>query len=284
MIKNVVVVGGTHGNEYTGIFFANYLKTAIKLLENYSFKVTTLIANPLAFKENKRFIDHDLNRSFHNNYLESNDDAHERKLACDLINNKALKNCDFLIDLHTTTANMGKTIVLSKTDKISVQCAYYLQRKFPDLKIIEASNVDDQSPFVNKVSKSGLLIEVGPTPQGLLRPQVFQDTQEIVLEIFNFLNSIQSESDLDSDCSNKFRRYKIFENLHYPQDPEGNITGMIHPSIENKNFEKIINGSPLFYLFNGETIYYKGESFYSIFINEAAYFNDKIALMKCNLV
>ena len=65
-ISSVVVVGGTHGNEYTGVWCIKALEEQRdKVEERYpSLTISTLLANPQAHLENKRFIDTDLNREF----------------------------------------------------------------------------------------------------------------------------------------------------------------------------------------------------------------------------
>ena len=65
-LKNVVVVGGTHGNEYTGAWVIKSLSRAKDKidLKYSSLNITTLLGNPEAHIQNKRFIDEDLNRQF----------------------------------------------------------------------------------------------------------------------------------------------------------------------------------------------------------------------------
>jgi N-acyl-aromatic-L-amino acid amidohydrolase len=60
----VVVVGGTHGNEFTGVYVIEHLRPDV-LREKYpSLQVETLLANPRAHESNQRFVDDDLNRQF----------------------------------------------------------------------------------------------------------------------------------------------------------------------------------------------------------------------------
>ena len=70
-LKNVFVVGGTHGNEYTGVWVIKALKRAkAKVDEEYpSLNINTLLGNPEAHIQNKRFVDEDLNRQFSHELL-----------------------------------------------------------------------------------------------------------------------------------------------------------------------------------------------------------------------
>ena len=62
----VVVSGGTHGNEYTGVWVLQRLQLrSAELAEQHpSIAIETLFANPPAHAANRRFIDDDLNRQF----------------------------------------------------------------------------------------------------------------------------------------------------------------------------------------------------------------------------
>ena len=55
-----IVVGGTHGNEYTGVFVSKALARSLQRENPYkTFQLSTVIANPEAHLQNKRFIDQD---------------------------------------------------------------------------------------------------------------------------------------------------------------------------------------------------------------------------------
>ena len=65
LVRRVAVVGGTHGNEYTGVFCIKALERQMQNgKRKYPFRVSTLIGNPEAYKANRRFMDEDLNRQF----------------------------------------------------------------------------------------------------------------------------------------------------------------------------------------------------------------------------
>ena len=54
---------------------------------------------------------------------------------------------------------------------------------------------------------------------------------------------------------------------------------MVHPDLQDKDYNVIEPGTPLFISLAGETILYEGEStVYGAFINEAAYYDQKIGL------
>ena len=66
-IRKIAIVGGTHGNELTGVYAIEKLARFPERLRQYCFEVVTLLANPQAVAANRRYLDRDLNRSFDNN-------------------------------------------------------------------------------------------------------------------------------------------------------------------------------------------------------------------------
>ena len=100
----VVVVGGTHGNEYTGVWLEKALRD----------KSETIVGNPAAVEANRRFLDEDLNRCFLRSKLDAPPETREalraREVDAALGPKGSDTAADLVIDLHTTTANMGVTI------------------------------------------------------------------------------------------------------------------------------------------------------------------------------
>ena len=70
-IKNVAIVGGTHGNELTGPHLLRRWEQFPEEVTRSSFMTRLFLGNPKAFEENRRFIDDDLNRSFGREVLQS---------------------------------------------------------------------------------------------------------------------------------------------------------------------------------------------------------------------
>ncbi|MGB0452620.1 MAG: aspartoacylase [Bacteriovoracaceae bacterium] len=283
MFKKVAIVGGTHGNEYTGVYLVKHLEKHPEKLNKFSYEIQTYIGNPEAYKANKRFLEEDLNRSFVDKNLKDQPESLEGKRAREMQEILRDKEAvDFLIDLHTTTSNMGKTVVLSKTDVLTHACCQYLSEKMPDIKIIDDERVNEESYFVNKIAPAGILIEVGPTPQGVLRADAYNGTSEILDHILDFLELVKiGKLELkESICEYDFERYKELETIEYPVDENGELAGIIHSELQDKDFELIKSGDPLFQLFSGEVIRYDGEPFYPIFVNEGAYYPKKLAFTK----
>lgn len=110
--NTIAIVGAVHGNERVGV---NVIKRLGKRVDGKY--VTSLIANKEAYKNNVRFINQDLNRSFPGraggNY--------EEKLAFDI--NRKIKAFDYLVDLHSFSFNGSPFAILTKRSKAHFQLA-----------------------------------------------------------------------------------------------------------------------------------------------------------------
>ena len=62
--KTVFIVGGTHGNERTGVMLVRRWQRDPTPVRREMFTTRLLTANPEAIRRNTRFVHQDLNRSF----------------------------------------------------------------------------------------------------------------------------------------------------------------------------------------------------------------------------
>ena len=268
-IKNVVIVGGTHGNEFTGVFLAKYWLKNPDKVQRSGFDTKVIFANQKAFKEVRRYIDRDLNRSCSQNVLNSDSILHEELLAKDL--NNQIGSSDFIVDLHTTTSNMGLSLVVSNTSELTWLAASFLSEKFPDLNVYRWQG-DEEGAFVDSLGVNGFAIEVGAVPQGVLRADLFEKTKELVYALLDFLNG-------DMCAKREFEIYDHLSLVDFPRDSDGEITAMVHPKRQDMDFKLINPNDPMFLTFDGQTIIYEAtESLYGLFINEAAYYEKGFAL------
>jgi aspartoacylase len=287
-IREVLLVAGTHGNELTGIHLLNHLKKK-RIEANYSsFSLDYLIANPAAIKENKRYIDVDLNRSFKVEDLNNPKLKNKEALLAKEINHKygpklgtgkSKSKTDFIIDLHTSTANMQTNIVITRIDQFHLQLASYLKQTLPDVTITSEAELLDDHHFLETIAPCGVLIEIGPVPQGLLEYPTYEKTQLAVnacldfVELFN-KNTLPKLPEI-------LNTFSYYSNLLFPLDDLGEISATVHPSLLGKYFPYLKKGDPVFITFDGEDVLYSGESSHLAFINEAAYYDKKIAMCLC---
>ncbi|WP_432813508.1 aspartoacylase [Pantanalinema sp. GBBB05] len=276
-----MIVGGTHGNELTGIYLVKKFQKYPHLLHRKSLECATLLANPKAIAANRRYIDRDLNRCFANGdlanpALTSYEDRRAKKIAAQL-GPKSQPNADVIIDLHSTTANMGLTILPSSKDPVNLRLAAYLSTLNPLVRICCGVQCNQDAPMLRSLSPLGCTIEVGAIAQGVLNADYLQQTEQLVHAILDYLDAMNQGKVLSAPSS--LNVYQVMSSVDYPRDSSGELQAVIHPSLQFKDYEPLSDGEPMFLKFTGESIPYRGENtVYPIFINEAAYYEKKIAM------
>lgn len=104
----ILVIGGTHGGERTGVNVVSHLRR-----ERIS-DVDTLIANPRATKRHCRFTETDLNKSFGVTIP----DSYEEKRAAKIVN--VLGQYDLILEFHNTVST-GSCVILTAQEPSKMQ-------------------------------------------------------------------------------------------------------------------------------------------------------------------
>lgn len=275
-IENVAIFGGTHGNEMTGIYLVKKFVKNPDLLKRSTLKVFPFLSNPKAIELSVRYTEIDLNRCFALEDIENLDNILYEQLLAKNIHQKLRNNqINFLVDLHSTTSAMGLTIILSDKNDFHLKLCSYLSLIYPEIKILYYA-----SPEKNKLLRSntelGLTLEVGAIPQGILEADLFIKTEKLIYSLLDYLDKYNQNK--IEQKSHNLVVYEVFERIDYPRKRE-EITAMIHPNLQSKDYQPINFGDPLFMTFEGETITYQGNStVYPVFINESAYYEKGIAM------
>ncbi len=281
MIKKIAITGGTHGNELTGVYLIKKWKNNPQLLKRSNFETLFLHMNEKAIVQCRRYVDEDLNRAFKISSLDDETlDSYESKLAKrlnSLLGPKGSSDTevDFIVDLHTTTANMGLSIVVSNESKVTWQAIAYLCQRVPSLNIYRWQG-DEEGAFVDSLAPHGFAIEVGAVPQGVLRADLFLETEDLVYHLLDFIEKLNTGEELN--LPNEIEIYEHDILVDYPRDEAGDITAMVHHDRQDNDYALLEMGSPLFLTLNGETIVYEGEPMHALFINEAAYYEKGFAM------
>lgn len=281
-IKNVAIVGGTHGNEWTGIYLLNRWEKKRSEISRPSFSTNTFFGNPKAFEITKRFVDQDLNRSFSLAELQSpvknNYESQQAAFLNDQIGPKGNPKHDFIIDLHTSTSNCGAMFIVSNLDSFNLQLASYLTTKVDNAHIWYPPPAEDP-PYLSAISDRNLGVEIGPIAQGLLQMSTFRFMNEVVSHALDFVHAINEGNFPDLPTSIEVLIAEGPE--HFPKK-DGHIIGMIHPSLQGRDYHPLQPGAPMFETLNDEVVTYSGsEPSYPVFINEAAYYHLGIAFFHC---
>ncbi len=260
-------------------------------------------------------------------------------------------SADVVVDLHTTTTNMGVTIIVAEGDPIMTRAAAYVMSQLNNVKggdrnfdknsdrntntngssdICGGDSNDDVNvnvkcllhthpnrgtrPNVASTGRHGFTIEVGPVPQGVLRHDAVEKTEEALfalleyLELYNSdegrlrLDSIlraayaadsgRADGDGDGDgdgagvvagevpCFKSARARKEGEmsgKIIWPtSDDNPNFPSlMVHKDLQDRDFELIRKGDPLFVDLQGNVHPYDGSHgspVYLMFVNEGGYY------------
>jgi succinylglutamate desuccinylase len=264
-IKKVLIFGGTHGNEWTGIYlikkYSSLLKNEFKNLD-----LNFIHANPEAFVLNKRFKDEDLNRAFE--FVEEKRPHSYENLRAKEIKSLILDEECFVIDLHTTTSNLGSTLIVTQEHPLN----FIFSSGVKNAKVIYSPDL--KKKYLVSQSQTGVMIEVGPVAQGVLSAQVLHETLRILRELF-------TQMSVKKPTQKTLEVYEEVEDVYYPQSA-GSIDGYIHEGFQGRDFQEISGDYTPFRLFSGEEVKKQTqEILYPIFINEAAYYPSKVAFTMC---
>lgn len=280
-IKRVAIVGGTHGNEFTGAYLIKKFEQFPDLIQRSSLETLTLLANPKAFELGRRYIDTDLNRCFlrtdlQNPALEGYEQQRAKSIAQQLAP-KGNAQVDAIVDLHSTTANMGLSILLGSLHPASLRLSAYLSSINPLVKVSCLTRPNSESTFLRSLCDLGFVIEVGPVAQGVLNATLFQETEKLIHAVLDYLEACNQGTSLQIPSTLTLHRY--VGDIDYPRQEQGEIQAMIHPQLQFRDYEALHPGDPIFLTFEGRAIAYEGEStVYPVFINEAAYYEKGIAM------
>lgn len=151
---NILVVGGVHGNETSGI-------ELVKKIKKYPINgFTTLLANPDAVKKKVRYIETDLNRSFGKLPI-----SLEEKLATKIC--KKTKKFDLVLDFHNTDSNFSTCAILTcKPSNIH----YFLASYFGLDKIVIMS---PGGSLCGQASQKAFAIEISESDKSIFSTDYF---------------------------------------------------------------------------------------------------------------
>ncbi len=282
-VKTIAITGGTHGNELTGVYLINKFKANFASVTRDNFETIVMHTNEKAIEQCRRYIDIDLNRTFAKKDLADPEKNSYEDLLAKAINQKLGPKgadnpvVDFIVDLHSTTSNMGLSIIIDNENELTWQAAAYLKEQEPKVKIFKWKGDTGDASFVHSVAQNGFAIEVGAVPQGVLRADIFAETEKLIQHLLDFFEKLNNG--IFERYTKSIEVYDYIELVDFPRDRQGDIVGMVHPNLQDNDYIVIKKGDPLFLTLGGETISYdKDEEVHVVFINEAAYYEKGFAM------
>jgi len=279
----VLLVAGTHGNEINAPWLFDQLEKSPKLINRCGLKVATVIGNPLAKEKGLRYIDRDLNRSFSSKLLSSvstqNDyEINRARELLSLFGPDSDNPVPVVIDFHSTTSAMGTCIVVYGRRLADLAFAALIQNRL-NLPIYLHEGDNSQTGFLVEKWPCGLVIEIGPVPQGVLKTEIIEQTAIAVEVCLDELSKVKFGNSI---FPKEIVIHRHLKSLDFPRDSLGNIIGYLHRDIDGKDWFPIKKGHNLFSTFNGTEMKFIDpdlpEDLIPVFINESAYLEKGIAM------
>ncbi|WP_290744219.1 aspartoacylase [Fibrobacter sp. UBA4309] len=291
LIDNIVVSGGTHGNERTGVCLVKKWMENPTCYESLckSARVELVFANPEAVRLNRRYRDFDMNRAFSQTCLDvsAEPQQYEFRRARELNRIYGPKGpdtkTDLILDVHNTGSNMGLCLILSARDPFTMKASAVLTQEFDDAWIYYQPEERSASPYFGTVAKADVCIEIGPQQHGTLDARLFERTEKLVKRYLELADE-WNRGELQKRPPIPVKVYTQLRDLGYPKAWTGApIEAMIHPDLLGRDYRELRKGDKLFRTFDGKDILYEGEadgreSVWPIFINEPAYYEKDIAM------
>ncbi|APD49502.1 aspartoacylase [Synechococcus sp. CS-602] len=277
----VLVVGGTHGNERNAAWLLEHWRQETSSLQSHGLDVDLVIGNPAALAAGVRYLDRDLNRSFQPALLEDPEQQElEIQRARQLLaahGPSGVRACPVVLDLHSTTAAMGNSLVLYGRRPADLALAAGIQGLL-GLPIYLHEDDDSQHGFLIERWPCGLVIEVGPVPQGVITATICRQTQLAVEAALQVL--------ADAQAGRLKLPARLIVHLHrgsldLPRQADGQPGACLHPQRQHRDWQPLHPGDPLFLTPDGITLGLEATAdspLWPVFINEAAYGEKGIAL------
>ncbi|XP_077106948.1 N-acyl-aromatic-L-amino acid amidohydrolase (carboxylate-forming) [Ranitomeya variabilis] len=286
-LHRVAVAGGTHGNEMSGVTLVKrWLRDSTDLVRD-TFTAVPLLANPKATEKCVRYYERDLNRCFTWDILrssESEDEPYEVKRAREInrmFGPRGSTNAfDMILDLHNSTSNMGVCLIISETQKhLEMHACHYIQTHLPefDPRIYLYTEPGSALYDLCSVGKAGIGFELGPQPHGVVRSDIMQNMKALVKVTLDFINLLNQGIEFPGFEVDVYQRVGHVE---FPLSPDGEVSAVVHPSLQDQDFSLLLPGDPAFLSLDNKIMPYTGERpVYPVFINEAAYYEKNIAFI-----
>jgi aspartoacylase len=226
----------------------------------------------------RRYIDRDLNRSFRPDLLEQSGGDLEMRRARELVGRfgpKGDKPCSVVLDLHSTTAAMGCSLVLYGRRPADLALAALVQGAL-GLPIYLHESDSAQTGFLVERWPCGLVVEVGPVPQGVLEARIVRQTRIAVEVCLEALAAVRSGE------MRPPRQVVVHRHLGSCDVPRGGSDqphALIHQRLQGRDWVPLKPSDAIFQAADGTIVETPQIEYPSIpvFINEAAYGEKHIA-------
>lgn len=274
---DVLVVGGTHGNELNAPWLLRQWQQQRGLVETHGLMVHHVIGNPEALAGNRRYIDRDLNRSFRWELLEGERSDSELVRARELMRlhgPDGVEPCAVAIDLHSTTSAMGNCLVVYGRRHADLALAALVQGEL-GLPVYLHEGDASQTGYLVESWPAGLVIEVGPVPQGVLDARIVQQTQLALESCLKALAAVRAGVPRMPPVLVVHRH---LGSCDLPRDGNDAPSAILHPLLRGQDWIPLAAGQPTYRSADGQCSTEPGvANQVPVFVNEAAYAEKRIA-------
>lgn len=278
----LLLVGGTHGNERTAPWIWQCREAQPGLFTS-PLPTTTCIGNPEAYGVNRRYMDRDLNRCFTEALLRDRScTIREVTRARELVDTYGPDGRNphgLVLDLHTTTAAMGSSVVVCGERPVDLALAALVHQAVGMPVYLFQINEDhpEECGFLVRRWPCGLVLEVGPVAQGIVDMGTVRKTTACLEGMLAVLGDCLTGRTKPPETMVAHRH---LGSLDWPRDDNGSRIACLHPDRPQWDWTVLYPGDPLFLMETGETIPYQGEEpVWPVFCNEASYEEKGIALI-----
>lgn len=238
----LLVIGGTHGNEGTGIRVVERLKDECESgrLSVAAGTLRLALGNPVAITEGTRHSagGFDLNRAFTDSALNGEAGAYEAKRARELAG--VIRTSDIVIDLHSTQLPTATPFISSKIDAEHERVYRWFAGLAPtmieDPEYVLAGEPASVDEYADRMGKVGVCIESGYMRDVSVVEQVVESVMGVMAD-FGLVNKQVAASETKLDC------FHWEESI--PYDPALGWTWA--PGVTVRSFEAIPKGAVIGY-------------------------------------
>ncbi len=294
-IRTVALVGGTHGDERTGVALARRWRAEPERIHRPGLEVSALVANEAAVAAGRRHLGLDLNRAFAAAALDrppSPDLPPEASLARRLNERLGPKGpasrTDLLVDFHSACSPMGLNITITGEDpfllRLAARVIETLAAADPPLLVrcYRFPLEDDDAPYLPTIARRGVGVEVGPVLVNTLDAHAFFATERLAMAILDAAAAYERDAPEGWSMAGPPIPLTIHTQTdvaRFPVDEAGEHAAMLHPTRLAGTYAPLAPGAPLFVDFEGRVTAYSGEAgLVTTFVNEPAYAQERIAL------
>ncbi len=284
----MLVVAATHGNERNAPWLLQHWQRQPHSLAHAGLALELVLGNPAAFARNQRYLERDLNRCFRPDLLADpqvrGPELERARQLLALHGPAGERPCAVAFDLHSTTSAMGNSLVLYGRRPADLALAAALQGRL-GLPIYLHEGDASQTGFLVERWPCGLVIEVGPVPQGVIQAPICRHTQ-LALEAALAVLAEARQGRLR--LPPRLLVHRHLGSLDLPRSADGTPRACLHPERQHRDWRPITAGDPLFLEPGGAVIPYRPSAeladlaargqLVPLFINEAAYGEKGIAL------